>query len=526
MKKFVAFCLFVLASLACSSYVSAAEAVTTPKVDLQVNKVYFKEYTQENSDYSIKFLMVDIQNNGPDDFDGTFSVGISGGDSLFMQDFTGTIKAGEIIPLSVVGGPTSNTYSFYLDIKHKVSETNESNNYFSFVRDEPQIMITSGWSGLKVNDSEDTLFVLPGEMIYSQFCLQEANNKKDIIGIKYQASSYGFSDSCPINFDIQTRFEENPDVTYSYYSGPTEAKFNWMANDSHSAIDYFWLGNFSSTNDKEVGKVKNIFLNTTVALANLTNYSTNITRSIKTIDRLRCDVNNDGVVDQKDLDIMNEVVNEDLYNPCISFKNIYKEDGINYGAGAILFSRPDFASNCLLNIWLHHKYDQLVQGLGIGKPMSDIQSRFAIEQTANSYSVSGKEMTINAPDATLYCVTAATANGKMFKVSGQIGERIILPDSTSNFTVETVKLKNQEISTKLFSPKGEESSLMSISQTKNQLSISGSGKLTIFDLGGRQIFSGQSTGSLDISTANWPSGIYVAKIVSVGGKTQTTKLIK
>jgi len=231
-------------------------------------------------------------------------------------------------------------------------------------------------------------------------------------------------------------------------------------------------------------------------------------------------------VNQADLDIMNEVVNEDLYNPCISFKNIYTEDGINYGAGAILFSRPDFASNCLLNIWLHHKYDQLVQGLGIGKPMSDVQSRFAIEQTANSYSISGNEMSIDAPGATLYSVTATSANGKLFKASGKIGEKILLPDSVSNFTVETVKLKNSEISTKLFSPKDEDSKLMTIFQTNDRLNIAGSGKLTVFDLGGRQIFSGQLNGSLDIPTSNWLSGIYVAKIVSNGGKTQTIKFIK
>jgi len=522
-----------LAGLACSSYTLAASA----KVDLQVRNAYINKFTDGNSQYFVEFLYVVIQNNGPDDFNGTFSISASNGSRYGKEKFTGRINRGQSAVISVIGSPTSNPYSINVDSESEVVETKEGNNYFYFVRDEPQIIITPGWYGSNVNNSNDTLFVLPGEMIYSQFSLSEGNSKKDIVGIKYSMSSYNFSNDCQIYFGVQNRFGDNSDnATYSYeyendqttYPSSAKATFNWMANNSASAIDYFWLGDFSATNNKIVGEVKNIYLNVTVALTNLTNYYAGLMRSIKTIDRIRCDVNDDGVVDKADFDIMSEVVNEDIYNPCEPSKNLYKEKGLNYGAGIILFSRPDFASNCLLNIWLHDKNDPLVQGLGIGELMSNTQSRFAIEQTANSYSVVGNELVIDAPEADLYNVTAQKADGKLFQATGKMGESVQIPLNAKDIRVETVRLNNSETTTKLFAPKDQDKKLISVRSTyfSDQINISGTGKLTIVNLSGQTLFTGNLDGNeLNIPTSNWSVGMYIAKAVS-GGKIQTIKLVK
>ncbi len=549
MKK-VSLFLVLLAGLICSSFASAA--TKTPKVDLKPRNAHIETSVDPNSGHNVSFLYVSVQNSGPNDFNGAFTITASNGNSPRKQTFTGEINAGGVAVISIVGSQTSDPYSIFIDSDDNVKETNEDNNYLLFNRDEAQIGIMSGWSILDVQESNDTLYVLPGEYFYSQFNLNEFNGAKSIIGIDYSIYSYNFADDTDIDFDIQ-RFSENnySDGSYSYKGIPyyrnyyhdshlSKTTFTWMANNTTSALNYWWLGSFSGENSSPVvGEVKSIFMNVNVALSTYattaisatSSRSIGLSRMLKTVDRIRCDVNGDGIVDQSDLDIMMEVVSNGLYNPCQPTPNIYTESGLNYGAGIILFNMPDFVSNCLLNIWLHDQNDPLVQGLGIGKLMSDRysnKSQIAVKKVKNTFSVSDTELTIDAPEATLYNVTAVDNNGGIFQKTGKIGEKINITDPTLTYNVETVKLVgssttaiNEVLSTNL--PASVYHNLAT-----SELMVKGSGTVNVYNLSGQNICSSKliSDEQLNISTSNWSNGVYLVQVISKTGKTKTTKIMK
>jgi len=532
-----------LAGLACSSYTLAASA----KVDLQVRNAYINKFTDGNSQYFVEFLYVVIQNNGPDDFNGTFSISASNGSRYGKEKFTGRINHGQSAVISVIGSPTLDPYSIYVDCNGDVLETNEGNNYLYFVRDEPQLGIVGGWSGNDARYYNDTLLVLPGEYIYSQFSLTEYNQVKSIIGINYSIDSYDFTGNSTIDFGIQHYSENNfnngtysfrdKEYYYNYYSDNfLRTTFNWMANSNESALNYWWLGDFSGENTPSVvGEIKDIYISVNVALmcpgtVNTTNKYLSLTRSIKTIDRIRGDVNDDGVVDQADVDILVDVVTNNLYNPCQPTPNIYQEKGLNYGAGIVLFSRPDFVSNCLLNIWVHDKTDPLVQGLGIGEMMSETvpgSQNSSVQKVANSFEVSGENLKINAPGADLYNVTAQTLEGKTFQATGKMGESVQVPLDAKSIRVETVKIKQN---------------LTAVASIKNNINVSvypnpitdyvniksaDKGIVKVVTLNGQTIFSAElkSEEELRISASSWANGIYFINVSSATGK-KTVKIIK
>lgn len=538
MKKLVT--LFALVGLmAYSSY-----ALAQTKVDLQIRNVCVERFSDGNSQYSVEFLCAVVQNNGPDDFDGTFSVSASAADkSVYAeQEFTGKINQGETVTICVIGSPATDCYDLHVDCGKSVSETNEDNNYFYFLRGNPQVGIISGWRDGDLGHN-DTLRVLPGEFFYSQFSLQDFNNAKSIIGVNYSIFSFDFghANSPLINFGIQSEADLS-NGTYSfkdkdyYYNNQgknyPETSFTWMADNSDDALSYLWLGNFSGENTSSVvGEVKDIYINADVALmyqgaTNTTSRSISFTRSIKTIDRVRGDVNDDGVVDQTDIDILTEVVAENLYNPCIPTSNIYQEHGINYGAGIVLFSRPDFVSNCLLNIWIHDKTDPLVQGFGIGELMS-ARYQPAVEKVSNSFSINGSKLAINAPGADLYNVAGQTAEGKAFQVTGKIGEQIVIPEGLKRISVETVKIRQN--ATSITSSQKTDISVYPNLVT-DYVTIKSDGKeaasVKIIDLGGKIIFSSKLQGEeLKVDASNWTEGIYLVNLVTNSGK-KTVKIIK
>lgn len=526
--------LLLLAAILVCLCASAASA----QVDLQVRNAYIYKFTDPNSDYQVEFLRVVVQNNGPDDFVGQFYISASDGSKRGSQDFVGVIKSRHTVDISVVGSPTLSPYSFFIDPEGKVEETDEGNNYFYFDRDEPQVAIIDSWTGLKLK-SQDTLYVLPGEYLYSQFSLTDFG-KESIIGIRYEIFSYNFVGESNLDFGVQIASDNNfHDGTYSYRGtnyyydqgcNYPKTTFSWMANSSEAAVDYWRLGNFSGENSVPVGEVRDIYLfaNVAVSLSDKTTASSwlNLSRSIKTIDRIRGDVNDDGVVNQEDVNILVDVVTDNSYNPCIPSPGIYQERGLNYGAGIVLFSRPDLVSNCLLNIWVHDKNDPLVQGLGIGEMMS---SRFqsAIEKVANTFTMSGSELLISAPGADIYNVSAVQKDGQLFQKTGRMGEEIAIPDPDLRYSVETVRLNSSQAVTRLFAPTSNKD-LVVVRSTKieDAVEVSGSGQVTIVNLGGQEMFSGRiQDENLTIPSAAWPAGMYVLTATSDKGR-QAIKLVK
>jgi len=534
MKKI---CFFLLVAMLAFVGTSAYAA----QVDLQVRNAYVYKFTDGNNPgYWVEFLRVVVQNNGPDDFVGEFSISASDGNKYGSQNFVGVIKSKRTADISVIGSPTKNPYRIFIDPDRVVAETNEDNNFFYFDRNEPQVAITESWTGIRAEET-DTLAVLPGEYFYSQFSLQEFGSKS-IIGIKYEMFGNGFTGNSTIDFGVQTTPSNDlyggayssRDKDYYYlrdYSYP-KTTFSWMANSPEAVLDYWWLGNFSGDNvPASVGEVKDIYLFAEAAVLNsVTNKTSSIwmslRRSIKTVDRIRGDVNDDGVVDQADVDILTDVEMNGLYNPCMYSAGLYQEKGMNYGAGCILFSSPDFVSNCLLNIWVHNPKDPVVQGLGIGEMMS---SRFqsAVQKVANSFSISGSELTIDAPEAEVFNVSAIQADGQLFQKTGRMGEKIVVPDPELKYSVETLRLKNSTAITKLFLATVQKD-LVTVRSTKinDRVEISGSGLVTIVNLKGQEMFSGNlQDESLEVASSHWSAGVYILKASSKEG-VQTMKLIK
>jgi hypothetical protein len=317
---------------------------------------------------------------------------------------------------------------------------------------------------------------------------------------------------------------------YDYVSNNAHDKYyascRWVANSSSSAIDYFWLSDFQGVaRGMAVGSEASIYVKAKIALKNLRETQDDFTKTIKVIDRLRGDVNDDGVVSQLDLDILNDVVTHGLYNPCQSFKNMYTERGINYGAGIVLFSQPDFVSNCLINIWLNDQNDPLVKDLGIGVLMSERGQNSPIFGVKNNFTVSGNDLSINAPDADLYNVTAQV-DGKLFQKTGKISEKVLLPFGASKIRVETVKVKRD------LTAMNEKIDMLSVSVYPNPvvdyLVINGVEKATVkvTNLAGQTIYSANFNNETRINSKDWTNGVYIVNIYSASGAKKSVKIIK
>lgn len=267
-------------------------------------------------------------------------------------------------------------------------------------------------------------------------------------------------------------------------------------------------------------------------MVNFQNEYVSVGKTIKVIDAIRCDINGDGVVDRDDLEMLSEVVESDLFGNWKERKNRYTNKGINYGAGRILFSYPDFLSVALLNIWLNNPSDPLVQGLGIGELMSESMpgsQRSVVAPVDNTFTVSGdSKVTINAPGADVYNVTARDVNGKMIQYTGQIGEEIILPAKATDIRVETVKIKNGV--TRLFAHLQNEPTISVYpNPVIDYVSINSmeTGRVSVLNLSGQEIHS-QSINAqerLTLSTSDWSKGIYLIKVFTANGQS-TVKVVK
>lgn len=533
--------LFALTSFACSNYVMAA------KVDLQPRNVYYvgendTVYNQQPG------LYVGVQNNGSDDFQGLFSIGLYNdyGEVTRLVDIESSIAAGMYSTFRVSLLKRYN--KIVIDSKNLVSETNELNNDFYFNENDPQVKITAAWSGIIAPDY-DTLYVLPNEFFYEQFSLSDLNRQFSIIGVDYSLMAYDFpltDDNSRFYPDLPIPLGQDDSGEYAggvYYSktnnysglleNPIEASFQWMANSSASALDYLWLGSYSgTTKEMPVGSQATVYLNTNSALTNRSNSYGNFVRTIIVIDRIRGDVNDDGIVDEQDLKILNDVVSNGTYNPCLSRKNMYTKEGLNYGAGIILFSTPDFVSNCLLNIWLHDQNDPLVQGLGIGELMSETALRTkscSIKSIPNTFSVSKDELAIYAPEANLYNVTANLKGGKLFQATGKMGEKIILPSDAKNLKVETVKLLGNLTT---LSPSLSSETAVSVypnpfTEYVNIKGLDGE-TIRVVNISGQTIYSTISSNEteLRIDANSWPKGMYLVNLISKSGNTKNFKIVK
>ena len=509
MKKcFFSFFLFSLLTLK----VSAA-------IDLQPNNVYERDGK----------LYVTIQNNGTENFVGFFSTLVACSVGSSIVDFNGCIAAGFSEDAYLIDNIHNDVYDIIIDCHNNVREVREDNNEIGYQCGAPRLGVIFPAQNILSQDYRDTLFVLPGEYFYSQFALREMNDHKVIMGIDYQAVAGAFF-GYDFHFGIQMPAEDTLDGGYySYNYLPNFASFVWMANNSAAAEDWFYLGYYYGTTcGFEVGQTANIYMSTAVALTDLSVINNTMQRTVKVIDRIRGDVNDDGLVNQNDLDQIVNAVENGLYNPCLSFNNLYVERGLNYGAGIILFSKPDFVSNCLLNIWIHDHNDPLVQGLGIGELMSAVNpcNSRVVEKVENVFSVSGNQIYLEAPGANMYNIVAVKPDGSIWQASAEFtGGPISIPNPDWKYQVETVNFSNLLPTGLSDNPADKQTIKVYPNPASDYVIINGTGSLQILNSAGQLILTSQINDSLTVDTSAWPSGLYIVKIIS-SNRAETARLIK
>jgi len=142
---------------------------------------------------------------------------------------------------------------------------------------------------------------------------------------------------------------------------------------------YYGLGTISFINNLLPGDSLQYEFN--VAANNFSgdnSYNEHHNRIIKCVDRIRGDVDDDGDVDYKDVEILLAKVG--LYQ-----ERNYTEHGENIFAGCVLSSEPDMASIALIQVWINDNNDPRVRGLGIGEWMSQTQDYSDIEETTEKF---------------------------------------------------------------------------------------------------------------------------------------------
>lgn len=510
-------------------------SVKAQEVDLQIRNAYVQTFNGDD-DYQVCFLIVVIQNNGSDDFEGDLDISFSDGNMTGLTTFSGKIVARGMANISVLSSPKDITYSLYVDPDNKVQERNEDNNNLSFKASEPRVCLLSG--RLIAEGSMDTLYITPGEIYAEQFFVQDLNGHNSIIGIDFKMITPDLGDK-DCHFSTAINYIHN--IEEGYTSLIKEKLFDsykmlgvtLIANSSEVARNAYWMGCYHGEGDRlQVGEIGRIRINAEVAQTNLQTSNTYANRVIKIRDAVRGDVTGDGVVDYEDFQLLKKVVDEDLYNNSSWGDNMYTRKGINYGAGRILFSRPDFLSVALLNIWLNSPNDPLVQGLGIGKLMSTTMpggEASSVKMISNSFTVSENgEVFIDAPEADIYNVVAQGSEGQVIQHTGRLGEEIILPSDAKIIHVETVKIKNG--TTGLFSPAqaGPKVSVYPNPVTDHiKISSPEAGKLSVMNLSGQEIFSNSinANETLNLDAQNWLKGIYLVKIATDNGQS-TVKVVK
>ena len=498
------------------------------QVDLQVQRAYrYVSYVFSPAEQ----LFITVQNNGPDDFEGQLEISVSDGNGGKIIFFSGTIPSLETREINVLGSPRDIAYSIYLDPNEKIQERNENNNYLYYKASEPQVRIMSG--GLIAEHAFDTLYVTPGEFYDAQFVIADMNDHNSIIGVDFDMTTYDSSEQ----FGFSTAFTYINDIMDGYSCSVKESNqlnikrmnIKLLANSSEHASSRFWVGYFWGYGENQIGKVSNVHIFSKFALLNLQNGNDYANRTIKVRDAVRCDINGDSVVNREDFEILKMVVDDN--NSWLNKKNRYTRKGVNYGAGRIIFSQPDFLSVALLNIWLNNPNDPLVQGLGIGELMSKNMpgsEASAVKPIDNTFAVSENgEVTIDAPEADVYNIVAQDANGKMIQRTGRLGEEIILPADTKNIRVETVKIKNG--TTGLFNASVGPKISVFPNPVTDYVNISSpeKGKMSVISLSGQEIYSSaiNAQESLTLSTGDWEKGVYLIKIATENGQS-TVKVVK
>lgn len=375
--------------------------------------------------------------------------------------------------------------------------------------------------------ASDTSYLLPGEYFYCQARIYEAQAQESILAL----SANLFYDLLPIG-DVSTNWQNwYGDTIYggtinlkqNYAIGMDE--YTWMSNSSSNLLNHFWLFSINAKYNLKVGDGGGVTVQVQIVTPGYTGpYYLSKTINITGTDRLRGDITGDGIVDKKDLKYL--VEKYDYYTPYKVIgnpqaNNVYTKKGNNLGAGAILFDYPELISTTLLNIWINDPNDPLVQGLGIGNPMSSTVNNNKIEKMLANAELIGNTLTINAPGANIVSVRSTLKSGRIETQTLYIENgttEVTLSDSVIDYKIEAVKLDGlEDRATDVKRLFGKEKNQMGFSVYPNpatdraniKFADNNQHQIQIFDITGKEIFSLKGAGSLTWNPRQ--KGLYIVK---------------
>lgn len=424
-----------------------------------------------------------------------------------------------------------------VDYLNLVCESDESNNGILFYPDPPNNPLFFSYyahgAGNNLLD-KDSIDLLPGEFFSAQFGISEVLGQA-VIMAHYNYLSFPVSTSDltvewqPLGGGISGQLYNG---NYFSFSSPGVSNYAWLSNSPTNLPYFFWLGRYSIVNcNLPVGESYTVNLTSEIYTPQSLQAPSYIgwQKYIRTVDRLRGDLDDDADVDYDDLSLAMQVVLGQLYNPSTSYENMYQELGLNYGAAIILFSVPDPASNALLNIWLNNPNDPLVNGLGIGELMSAVNpcNGGFVEKIANSASLNNQQLLINAPGANMYNATGIKDDGSLWQSTGVINGSLSLniPTNLLSYRVETIYVPANVISG-LSDVLVTDELNIGPNPFNSYLNIEGSGEVLIYDLLGRVVYSSALAGQAQINTEHWSAGPYILQQLSSNDCLTVKKLFK
>jgi hypothetical protein len=259
---------------------------------------------------------------------------------------------------------------------------------------------------------------------------------------------------------------------------------------------------------------------------------------MRSIDGIRCDVNDDGMVTQEDIWLTQEYLFDG--NIAICDERRYTPVGINVGRMITLFSHPTLLDCYLSNLWLTDPDHLLVINLGIGQSMQETAyGNSAVQPAPYSTSQVDNALTVET-DGQAVAVFGTLADGTPWQTSGWTSNgqfNCELPEDLQNMRIEAVTLETstdigEQIEQPMaFSLKQNYPNPFNPTTTINfSLTSPGLTSLKVYNLTGSLVatladgmmFAGQNSVEFDASAL--PSGTYFYTL-SANGQTEAKKMV-
>ncbi|MDD4289715.1 MAG: FlgD immunoglobulin-like domain containing protein [Patescibacteria group bacterium] len=293
----------------------------------------------------------------------------------------------------------------------------------------------------------DTLYVLPGEWWYSQHGIRMYD---DTPIIAVDAYLYWDDLSIPDNFQYNFNYDMfHMGQTYEE-SGQYQHRYRWYCNNGEGAL-FWWLLSLFGTNMLPPGDQSYYSLHITTGTSDLQIHSIYLHKYIVTIDRIRGDINDDGICDALDVNLITN-----YHDSLIELQHRYTESGLNYGAGCIMFDRPgDVLSNALMHIHSLNPQDDILDGLGIGELMSTTAyGSPTLQIRENTQQITGNILSIETT-GNIVDVNTVLENGEPWRYTGFVENGFItipIPNPDLEYKVETRYWQNANTMTDIDDP--------------------------------------------------------------------------